>query len=403
MRNTLWRAMPLALATVAMLATGCDRAPTGPSETAVLTKNAAVSRTAATEVVEGTVGPGSLYGMFVPQNWNHDLVLFAHGYCGFTPDQNSATACYPANDPGAVAFRDRLLADGYAVAWSSYSDWGMMVKDGAIRTAQLKGLFADQFGKPAHTYLTSISLGGAIVMKMAESHPTLYDGVLPMCGIVGGLNYQMSYYWTTKSLMQYYFPGVVPEQPVPTDELFGTVMPRLIGAIFSDFPKAMEMAAVDQVELVYTNPEELMWGLVYPVVFTSSDRFAGNLFDKLHGHNFFDNSGVQYTGSADDGALNAGIARFTADRDAFNLLNSWYEPTGNVRIPVLALHSARDPIVPVRHLQEYARLATAAGRSDFFAQRVVDRFGHCSFSADEQATALQDLAAWVRTGQRPAN
>lgn len=403
MRNILWRAMPLACATVALLATACDREPTGPSQLAAPTNEASVVKSAALRAVEGTVGPGALYGMYVPENWNHDLVLYAHGYCGFTPDQNSAAACYPGNDPGSVELRDKLLADGYAVAWSSYSDWGMMVKDGAIRTAQLKGLFTSQFGKPAHTYLMSMSLGGAIVMRMAEQHPAEYDGVLPVCGIVGGLNYQMSYYWTMKALVQQYYPGIVPNQLMSTNDFFGTVGPQLIGAIFSDLGKAADLAGVDQVELAYTNPEELLWGLVYPVVFATSDRFAGDLTARLHGRNFFDNSGVQYSGSADDAALNAGIARFTADHDALNLLNSWYEPTGRVRIPVLTLHTARDPIVPIRHEQEYARLAAAAGSSAYLVQRTIDRFGHCAFTADEQATALRDLATWVRTGQRPLN
>ena len=97
--------------------------------------------------VEGEIGPGARYELFLPEGWNGDLVLYAHGY------RNPAA---PIALPGGAfldALRDNLLALGYGVAWSSFSENGYAVKDGVTRTRQLRGLFASNFGRPNSTYV----------------------------------------------------------------------------------------------------------------------------------------------------------------------------------------------------------------------------------------------------------
>lgn len=54
------------------------------------------------------------------------------------------------------------------------------------RTHQLCGLFASQFGKPAHSYLAGMSLGRLMAESIAESHGSQYDGTLAMCSPLGG-------------------------------------------------------------------------------------------------------------------------------------------------------------------------------------------------------------------------
>ena len=62
--------------------------------------------------LEGSTGPGSSYAMDVPADWNGDLVLYAHGYT------NPAA---PVALPNITALRDLLLGQGFAVAYSSFS------------------------------------------------------------------------------------------------------------------------------------------------------------------------------------------------------------------------------------------------------------------------------------------
>ena len=60
---------------------------------------------------EGELGPGALYAIDIPENWNGDLVLWLHGY---TPAE--AAVALPS-----VQLRAFLLSQGFAVAASSFS------------------------------------------------------------------------------------------------------------------------------------------------------------------------------------------------------------------------------------------------------------------------------------------
>lgn len=88
------------------------------------------------------LGPGAHYKIWVPPNWqlgHRGLVLYAHGYA------NPAQPLVLPDNP--AVFQAGILLKGYAVAYSSYSESGWAVKDGAIRTRQLRGYFTDAYGK----------------------------------------------------------------------------------------------------------------------------------------------------------------------------------------------------------------------------------------------------------------
>ncbi len=127
-----------------------------------------------------------------------------------------------------------------------------------------------------------------------------------------------------------------------------------------------------------------------------------DLLDRTHGHGFFDNTGTAYSGSSDDAALNAGIDRFSATPDALGYLDHWYQPTGNIEIPVLTLHATRDPLAPMFHETAYAAMVASAGNSDLLLQRSIERFGHCGVKPNEVVDSFDDLVEWVETGVKPS-
>src|SRR5439155_12268199 len=78
--------------------------------------------------------------MFLPANWNGRLILCAHGFI-----DPAAPIALPDVEPVDVApwvveLRETLLSQGYAVAYSSYSENGWAVQDGAARTHELRDL-----------------------------------------------------------------------------------------------------------------------------------------------------------------------------------------------------------------------------------------------------------------------
>ena len=135
------------------------------------------SSACADEVVRGRVG-GSLYQLVRPANWNGRLVLYAHG---FVP--SDAPVALP---PEGSLLISLLAPQGFAVAYPSFSENGWAVKDGTERTHQLLGIFSARFGRPARVYITGVSMGGLIAIKLSETYPGIYAGALPAGAVAGG-------------------------------------------------------------------------------------------------------------------------------------------------------------------------------------------------------------------------
>lgn len=400
------QARALAVGLVAVLAAGCDAGPTQPTQ---FDRHAPVAAALSgvpgvTEVV-GETGPGSSYALFVPSNWNGELVVYAKGYV--------QPFLEPSLDIDAPGMRDWLLLEGFAVAHSSYSETGYAVKDGWQRTHQLNGLFVSEFGRPTRTYLLGISMGGLIAELLSERFPSQYDGTLTACGVLGGGRMNADYVAHFRVLFDHFYPGVLPgslyEMPegyflIPANPAIGypgsPAFQAILGALSANPLPAFDMAAIEQIGLAYANPSELMTSFIHVLGYQING--ANALTERLNGHGFFDNAATVYSGSSNDAAVNASVARYTADRAAENYLQRWWEPTGRLSNPFVTIHTTRDPLVPIRGDAVFAGKVAAAGASEHLLQRTVDAFGHCAFGPADLPMAFQALVSWVRTGSRPA-
>jgi pimeloyl-ACP methyl ester carboxylesterase len=344
-----------------------------------------MSTGSAVTVVEGEQGTGSVYALFSPADWNGDLVVYAHGYV-FPFEAVSL--------PDVDGLRDAWLAMGYGVAYSSYSETGYAIKEAVANTRQLRGLFAANFGMPSNTFLVGHSMGGLISVMLAERNPALYAGALPMCGIVGGSDMTIDYVYDVRVLFDYFYPGVLPgnAQYVPEGTNPFALADLVVATILYNPLPAVELAGVQQVSIQYADFGELIDAIVTAIVFHAGSW--ADVFDRTHRHNFYDNTGVYYTGSSDDNALNSGVDRFESTPDAVAYLDHWYEPRGELKIPVVTLHTSRDQLVQVFQEGRYADIVAAAGNSDMLSQHVIDRFGHCAFTLEEQLDAFNELVGW---------
>ena len=122
-------------------------------------------------------------------------------------------------------------------------------------------------------------------------------------------------------------------------------------------------------------------------------RFTGDLLARTSGKSFYDNLDTIYPPAVD-----AIVGRFTAERRGLNYLDRFYSPSGDISFPVMTVHSTRDPVVPLFHEDDYAKLAPEA----WLVQRTVNSFGHCAINQQEVLTAFDDLVRWVKYGERPA-
>jgi hypothetical protein len=124
------------------------------------------------------------------------------------------------------------------------------------------------------------------------------------------------------------------------------------------------------------------------------------------GHMPVGNTGVVYTSSAPPmaralQAINAGVLRVTADRDAANWVVNNGETTGRLTIPMLTLHTRYDTQIPLFSEGIYRNKVAAAGHSSLLVQRTTEGFDHCNFSATEISQGLSDLVDWVEHGHKP--
>jgi pimeloyl-ACP methyl ester carboxylesterase len=354
------------------------------------------------EIITGETGPGSQYELRMPLNWStRAVVYYAHGF-------NDAT------DPLSLPYKENIEATfkalgekGYAIAASSFSENGFAVKDGAQRTHQLRGLFTSRFGKAETSYLMGHSLGGAIVVDLAERYPRQYDGALAMCGMVGGSQLQIDYLSNVRSAFDAIYPGVLRGDAVniPSDLFRGEVEAKAQQAMVTN-----PLGAIALTRLLPTPvdaPPGSVPAAIGGTVAALSFHVRGGLdvLDHTHGHNPFDNTATIYAGGFGpyDGAFfNTRIARFEAAPDAQNYLEHWFEPTGDLQIPVLTLHTMWDPAVPTSHERKLAAVAAAAGRSDLLRQNVgapPNLFNHCGFGTAEIISNFDQLVAWVASRQ----
>jgi len=90
--------------------------------------------------------------------------------------------------------------------------------------------------------------------------------------------------------------------------------------------------------------------------------------------------------------LNARVARYSDGPFARHFLDKYYEPTGDLRVPVVSLHTALDPVVPLFHETIYRSLAEAQGEGANLHQTTVQpRYGHLAFTPEELVGGFQQM------------
>ena len=120
---------------------------------------------------------GGLYRIEIPERWNGELALYAHGFVPSTGAQGSALRV--GNSP----IREHLIKEGYAWAASSYRCNGYVPGQGLLDTMALTDLFTRSNGgrKPQRVFLTGTSMGGHVTVLGMHEFPKSFAGGLAMC------------------------------------------------------------------------------------------------------------------------------------------------------------------------------------------------------------------------------
>jgi pimeloyl-ACP methyl ester carboxylesterase len=331
----------------------------------------------------------------VPEPWNGDLVVFAHGYVA------------PTAGPPEIPWDQLLLTDGtsipgvvtslgFAFAATSYSDDGLAVAEGVRDVEAL----VEAFGKtapraPDHVYLVGASEGGLVTTLAVEQRPDVFSGGLATCGPVGDFRRQIDHVGDFRVLFDYFFPDLVGGSaiapPVVSQEDWdGTYVPR-IAAAFAGRPARLD--ALLRVSRVAFDPNEPATKVEAALEVLWYNVFAARDVQAKLGGNPYDNSRRLYLGSGQDFRLNLLVDRFHADPGALAAIQEGYQTSGRLAAPLVTLHTTADPVVPYWHEPLYTLKALPSGL--LHANLPVFRYGHCSFRAEEALVALALLVLKV--------
>ena len=344
---------------------------------------------------EGEHLDGAGYLICMPNTWNGELLIYVYGYVSPTaPVEIPPEQLQPAGS--AVSINQFATEQGYAFAASDYGSNGLSVQTALVHIEDLVTTFTALKGAPSRVLLLGVSEGGLTAALALEQRPDLYAGGLALCGSYGDFAAQTDYMGDVRVLFDYYFPDVIPGSPVAIPQ---TLVDTWETGFYTDTVRpvitAPENAATVEELLTVAGVahdagdtdaqvaalETLLW---YNVIGTN-DASA-----KLGGQPF-DNQGRVYSGSADDDALNAAVARFTADTAARATIAADYTSSGKLAVPFVTMHTRRDPTVPYAQATIYGEKVAAMGRTAFYQHIPVDATGHCAFGLFDLLNAVTTL------------
>jgi pimeloyl-ACP methyl ester carboxylesterase len=302
---------------------------------------------------------GGIYKVEIPDKWNGELVIWAHGFVAATGEQGLRLRA--PDHP----LRAHLIDQGFAWVSSSYQCNGYVPGQAFLNSAALVDVFSrvNDGRAPARTYFTGASMGGFATLLAMHESPDRFAGGLSMC----------------------------PAAPELTE-------------FFSDAARsAASLAGITaKADTLQADLKSIIAALGTAPAWNETGRTAANRQIALSGGpRPFAAEGAlerdQFVSNIRTGArglvppLSAPASQFREERPF----------SGRISKPVLTMHTTGDLFVPIFLEQHLKRAVVAAGRGQFLVQRIYRAAGHCTFSPQESIAAFDDLIAWVRNGKVP--
>jgi pimeloyl-ACP methyl ester carboxylesterase len=339
---------------------------------------------------------GGVYRIEIPERWNGELMLSAHGFTTNGGARGSELRV------GLPAIREHLIEDGFAWAASSYRCNGYVPGVGLQDTMALTDLFTTSNGgkAPQRVYLTGGSMGGHVTLLGMHEFPTAFAGGLAMCPS----GPELFDYFAAVGAAAEVVTGVQFLEPSTTaDDL--RKMSAILGTPPDYTEKGRQLASVE-IQLSGGPRPFAMDGL--------RSRFLQNISGAaLAGSTSPSNRAVtnqHYTYRIDDGLgltadrLNTAARRKAPDMTVRGPMGPFDELVpfdGQIQRPLLTMHGTGDLYVPIHLERTLKRAVMDAKHEDLLAQRIYRIAGHCGFNVAEQAKSFDDLVTWVRQGLKP--
>jgi pimeloyl-ACP methyl ester carboxylesterase len=375
----------------------------------------------------GSLPDGATLLIEVPANWNGILFLYSHGYV--VPGSPN-----PATDVGDPGTRALMLSNGFALAGSSYATTGWAIHEALPDQIAVLDQFNTSIGKtPIRTIAWGHSLGGIITAGLIQRYPDRFDAALPMCGVLSGgvatWNTALDSAFAFKTL---FAPGLqvvnianpganlaLAEQMLAIAQSTPQGRAKLALSIalgngpgwfdpLSPEPAATDFATQEFNQFLWVEFVDFpfLFALRAELEFRARGNPSSNIdvdYSSLLARSIDRDEVValyQQAGLDLDTDLRTlqNAPRIKADPPALHYLETNVIFDGQIRIPVLTMHTKGDGLVLVQNESAYLNVVTEAGNSDFLRQTFVHRAGHCAFTPAETFAAVQSLLLRLNTG-----
>ncbi|MEO7055304.1 MAG: alpha/beta hydrolase, partial [Caldimonas sp.] len=200
----------------------------------------------------------------------------------------------------------------------------------------------------------------------------------------------------------------------PTDK-FAEINTLVTNTLFTTFPSVPTATGVKYLSVVknITGGQRPMFdlGIAFGGSFPSaygtfgSDGTVTGILNK----NVLDTRSFTYVIDGDpagSAALNAAAIDIVPDPTANRLRTDglrWIPViNGEIKVPVVTIHTLGDLFVPFSMEQVYQKRVAAKGNSALLVQRAIRGVSHCDFTVAEEAEAFDAMIKWERDGIKPA-
>ena len=356
---------------------------------------------------------GAGYRIELPEQWNGELVLWAHGFRGLNEEGTGFSNHLTFDD---IPSRDVIIGQGYGWATSTYRVNGYAPGVGVDDLLRVKDRVAELARPPRRTYIAGGSMGGATAQLMAQEFPDEIAAALAFCPAMG--NVWVVDYIAAWHALAHWLIGEPPQQLdvegmlewadvlgtsddtglslSPLGEQFAELIKEFTGGERWGFAEGLRQQWDVAFALGVTIwPDVVEAGALGPgeVVAVSGELPPADTREHIY--------------SADSAAgidlqrLNDEVIRFASDFHRRHDPGVGI-PTGELRAPMLALKTTGDLFTPIHLDRDYQRMLRESGWERNLVVQTVRRAGHCTFSEREALAGFTAIVSWLSFGFAPA-
>lgn len=377
---------------------------------ALLALLAASGADAVTEL-RGQTASGAYFIAQVPDGWRAGdrLALVNHGY-DIEPIDNDPSL-------GPSSLRQRLLARGYAIAASSYSQRGWALFQTARDHRELVAAFAARFGAPGAILASGGSLGGLVAMQQAEQGdlgaPVV--GIYAICAPLAGsrvweqaLDIRLSYDAVCANVTggelprgDDAFPYILRAQDIDDYDNIsggGELVARVAKCTGYELPSWLQTSGMrermDRIVRATGVDDDFFLENIFYATYGLSELYRDPL--KLGERAAISTRHVRYP----DPVVERDIRRVDADAFASLDLKRHFQPQGRIgAAKLLTTHTTRDGLVLPAHARALeGRVPASQWTRAFVAEQDPS---HCGYSEAELLSGIELLHQWTEGAPQP--